>query len=106
MGQGGGGTLCQERLVNQEKPPANIDRSSKTNVAPLRYNFWHPITGIHAVSHKNFEYQEIRQLLITIKAAAFQLHNLASAPKPSTIYINQVVKCPEKDASTTYVPNI
>ena len=36
-------------------------------------------------------YREIRQLLIT-KAAAFQFHNLASAPKPSTNNINQLVK--------------
>ena len=68
-------------------------------VSTQRYNFWHPNTGIHWYSimgiHSTLSqgytvtarlvYQEIRQLLITIKAAAFQPRKLSSASKPSAI---------------------
>ena len=73
-------------------------------VSTQRCNFWHPITGInwysimgiHGTLSRGYTvtarlvYQEIRQLLITIKAAAFQPRNLSSASKPSAIYINLV----------------
>ena len=79
------------KLVYQELAAhQNTGRSSwtiysphndKDTLAPPARIHWHPSTG-------SLVYQEIRQLLITIKAAAFQLQNLSSASKPFTVFIN------------------
>lgn len=81
-----------EVSVSGDEPAAhqNTGRSSwtiysphndKDTLAPPAEIHWHPSTG-------SLVYQEIRQLLITIKAAAFQLQNLSSASKPFTVFIN------------------
>ena len=70
----------------------NTGMSSETNVSPHNDT----ISGTLSLGYTGYtvtgrlEYQEIRQLLITIKAAAVQPRNLSSASKPSTIFINLV----------------
>ena len=65
--------------------------NDKDTLAPPARIHWHPSTGslvYHQEIRRSLVYQEIRQLLITIKAAAFQLQNLSSASKPFTVFIN------------------